>query len=85
MDLNIKWRGVLYTPLHVAITQSYWSVVECLVGWGAALDPVGKKGDTALHVAINVKNAERPTSPTLKRVIVFLCTVSCLFTFCLAI
>ena len=71
VDLNIKWRGVLYTPLHVAVTQSYWSVVECLVGWGAALDPVGNDGDTALHMAINVKTAVRPTSPTLKRVISF--------------
>ena len=68
VDLNIKWRGILYTPLHVAISKSYWSVVECLVGWGAALDPIGNDGDTALHMAINVKAVVTPTSPTLKRV-----------------
>ena len=71
VDLNIKWQGVtanLYTPLHLAAFKSYWSVIECLVGWGADLNSTDRIGYTPVRVIIVRKSDVKPTSPTLKMV-----------------
>ena len=73
VDLNIKWRGDIcnmFTPLHVAALSSCWSELECLVGWGAALDPADRLGSTPVYIVITRarKAAAKLTSPTLKKV-----------------
>lgn len=60
------------TPLHLAAMKSGWSsdwsVIECLVGWGAALNLVDVDGNTPLHIVIQVKGAITPESSQLKQV-----------------
>ena len=85
VDLNILWQGDecrMFTPLHVAALSSCWSELECLVGWGAALDPADLLGNTPVYVVIRQarKAATKVTSPTLKKVniqgyftVLFLC------------
>ena len=56
------------TPLHSAAMNSKWSVVECLVGWGAALNLVNSNEDTPLHLLIKSKDAQPPETSQLKQV-----------------
>ena len=52
----------------MAIKKSHWSVVECLVGWGALLNLVDIGGNTPLHSVITSKSVISPESPQIKQV-----------------
>ena len=68
VKLNIQSTPSKSTPLHMAAKKSYWSTVECLVGWGAALNPVDSDGSTPLHMVIEAKSPVMPESSQLKQV-----------------
>ena len=73
VDMNVKCNTAevsMFTPLHVAALSSCWSELECLVGWGAALDPADHLGNTPLFIVISQTRsaAAKLTSPTLKKV-----------------
>lgn len=57
-----------HTPMHLAAMQSQWSVIECLVGWGTALDLVEINGNTPLHMISAAKSTHITDSPQLKQV-----------------
>ena len=87
VDLNILWQGDecrMFTPLHVAALSSCWSELECLVGWGAALDLADRLGNTPVFVVImqTTKAAAKLTSPTLKKVNTQAILQSCFLCFC---
>ena len=84
VDLNIMWQGdqcSMFSPLHVAALSSCWSELECLVGWGAALDPADLLGNTPVYVVITQtrKAATKLTSPTLKKVNIQAILQSCFY------
>ena len=68
MDLDIPSQDVRSTPLHLAAERAEWSALECLVGWGAAVNPVNKHGNTPLHAVTMKRSPEIPESPQLKQV-----------------
>ena len=72
VDINIRTSESNSSPLHAAVQYSHWSVVECLVGWGAALNPTNNKGNTPLHDVIRLQSPVIPESPQLKLVNYFL-------------
>ena len=67
MDINVIDLSA-NTPLHCAAEAAHWSVLECLVGWGAALDSVNRNGHTPLHIVTGGKRSVTPESPQLKQV-----------------
>ena len=56
------------TALHLSAARGYWSVVECLVGWGASLTIADYQGNTSLHLVTRAKNDNFLNSPHLKMV-----------------
>ena len=56
------------TPLHRAARRACWSAVECLVGWGATVNPVDNAGNTPLHNVIRSKSCRDPESSQAKQV-----------------
>ena len=71
VNINIQLHESKITPLHMAINKSHWSVVECLVGWGAllnVLNVVNCDGNTPLHVLITLRSVKDPGSPQIKQV-----------------
>ena len=67
--MNINHQNIdTLTALHEAVASAHWSVVECLVGWGAALDLVSSDGNTPLHLVVKSKSAVIPESPQLVKV-----------------
>ena len=71
VNINIQSLITRFTPLHVAADRSKWNVVECLVGWGAALNLVDRDGNTPLHCVIKKKCLMNPESPQIERVLIF--------------
>ena len=67
VNINIQLHKSKITPLHMAIHKSRWSVVECLVGWGALLNVVDSDGNTPLHILITLRSVD-PGSPQIKQV-----------------
>ena len=67
VDIDIRSEAQS-TALHGAAEYSYWSVIECLVGWGAALNLVNRSGNTPLHNVVGLKSPEIPESPQLMQV-----------------
>ena len=68
VNINIQLHETKITPLHMAIDKSHWSVVECLVGWGALLNVVDCDGNTPLHILITLRSVKDPGSPQIKQV-----------------
>ena len=68
VDINVKTYTATATPLHLAAGKSHWGVLECLVGWGAALDPVNKDGNTPLQTVTSKRSSVIPESPQLNQV-----------------
>ena len=68
VNINIQSHRSKFTPLHWAISTSRWSVVECLVGWGALLNVVDCNGSTPLHILITLRSVKDPGSPQIKQV-----------------
>ena len=68
MNISAEQHTTGATPLHEAAEVSQWSALECLVGWGAALNPVDKHGNTPLHLVTTKKSHEAPESPQLHQV-----------------
>ena len=59
------------TPLHAAADRNCWSVLECLVGWGAELNVADIGGRTPLNVVVRHKSSVVPDSMQLKMVNVY--------------
>ena len=59
-----------HTPLHMATMRGNSRVVECLVGYGASLNAADSDEDTALHLVLDKKEVDAPSSetPELKKV-----------------
>ena len=68
VNINIQSHKTRSTALHMAAEISKWSVVECLIGWGAALNLVDQNGNTPLHCVIETKSFTNPESPQIKGV-----------------
>ena len=68
VNINIQFHEAKITPLHIATNKSRWSVVECLVGWGALLNVVDCEGNTPLHILITLRSVKDPGSPQIKQV-----------------
>ena len=68
VNINIQSHETKFTPLHLAISKSRWSIVECLVGWGALLNLVDHDGNTPLHKVITLRSVKDPGSPQIKQV-----------------
>ena len=68
VNINIQLHESKITPLHIATNKSRWSVVECLVGWGALLNVVDCDGNTPLHIVIALRSVKDPGSPQIKQV-----------------
>ena len=68
VNINIQFHKSKITPLHMAIHKSRWSVVECLVGWGALLNVVDCDGNTPLHILITSRSVKDPGSPQIEQV-----------------
>ena len=75
MDINVRAQTSRGTPLYGAAVKSQWSALECLVGWGAALNVVDKDGCTPLYVVTNQKSSVIPESPQLIQVSVYYCNI----------
>ena len=71
MDINVKDHNSGGTPLHVAAAKTHWSVLECLVGWGAALNTVDGEGDTPLLIVTVRRSCVIPESPQLNQVSIY--------------
>ena len=56
------------TALHLAAEEGHWSVVECLVGWGATLSVTDARGNTPMHNVASNKKEAVPESPHLRKV-----------------
>ena len=68
VNINIQSQDAKFTALHFAICHSRWSVVECLVGWGALLNLVDRGGHTPLYTVISLRSVKDPGSPQIKQV-----------------
>ena len=68
MNINGEEGIIGSTPLHVAAAKSQWSAMECLVGWGAALNPVDNSGNIPLHIVTAMKSSDALESPQLNQV-----------------
>ena len=68
VNINIQSLESKSTPLHMAIKSSRWSVVECLVGWGALLNVVDRDGNTPLHTVNKLMSVNSPGSPQIEQV-----------------
>ena len=58
------------TALHLAVYESYYRIVERLIGYGVDLNTQDENGDTPLHIAISrasMKTVPADT-PQLKKV-----------------
>ena len=67
MDIN-QSQDDRSTPLQIAAEKPQWSVLECLVGWGAALNLVNRHGNTPLHAVTMLRSPVTPDSPQLNEV-----------------
>ena len=56
------------TALHIAACNGHCHAVECLVGWGAALNVRDQDGDTPLLLLARGKEPIFAESPQLKKV-----------------
>ena len=56
------------TALHIAAWKGYCHVIECLVGWGAALDIGDQMGNTPLLLIVLGKLPMFTDSPRLNKV-----------------
>lgn len=52
------------TPLHLAVSQGHWSLVELLLRHNADILATDEDGDTVLHIAIAKCRHHAATSPT---------------------
>ncbi|XP_057330330.1 E3 ubiquitin-protein ligase MIB2-like isoform X1 [Microplitis mediator] len=52
------------TPLHLAVSQGHWSLVELLLRHNADILATDEDGDTVLHIAIAKSRHHAATSPT---------------------
>jgi uncharacterized protein len=56
---SVNDRGNLgNAPLHVAAVWGDVRAINCLLDHGAAIDAIGEFGETALHVAVQMRHAE---------------------------
>ena len=52
------------TPLHLAVSQGHWALVELLLKHNADLTSTDEEGDTVLHIAIAKSRHQPATVPT---------------------
>lgn len=52
------------TPLHLAVSQGHWSLVELLLKHKADVSSTDEEGDTVLHIAIGKSRHQPATVPT---------------------
>ncbi|XP_015108850.1 E3 ubiquitin-protein ligase MIB2 [Diachasma alloeum] len=52
------------TPLHLAVSQGHWSLVELLLNHNADIRAIDEDGDTVLHIAIAKSRHLPPIVPT---------------------
>lgn len=67
VDINVE-TAESATALHLAAERGHWSVVECLVGWGAAVNMSDARGNTPMHIVASNKRETIPESPHLRKV-----------------
>lgn len=67
MDINAV-TPQNFTALHVAVCNGYSHAVECLVGWGAALNARDQDGSTPLLLLARGEEPMLAESPQLKEV-----------------
>lgn len=61
MDLRNNRRQ---TPLHLAVSQGHWSLVELLLNHNGDIKAIDEDGDTVLHIAIDKSRHQPPIVPT---------------------
>lgn len=70
VDINETTPGKV-TALHLAAQYGHYALIECLVGWGAALNRIDVLGNTPLWLVVSHKKNTTLFTPQLKLVCTF--------------